>query len=169
MSKPEQQAISLFESYLEIESPLRRLKYIGFPMEQVSVIGQRDNRQDMITGISIKAYGNAKTTIITQGIIASLVTLVGRVRTAMIPDLGAAMAAGKLADVITTSLIDALTEIGVPLSEAKQYNYCVSQGSYLVLVEGNSNEIELVQTILYQQGEYKWDVFDKPKQILNIN
>lgn len=62
---PKQKAIGLFGNYLEIESPLRRLKYLGFPMEQISVIAQRDNRQDMITGISLKAYGNSKTTIMT--------------------------------------------------------------------------------------------------------
>lgn len=167
MLTPEQQAIGLFKSYLEIESPLRRLKYMGFPMEQISVIGQRDNRQDMITGISIKAYGNAKTTIVTQGIIVSLVTLVGRVRTAMIPELGAAMAAGNLADAITMSLIDTLIEIGVPVQEAKGYNYCVSQGSYLVIVEGSRDEIDLVKTILHQP--YKWNVYEQPAKILKIN
>jgi hypothetical protein len=169
MFAPEQQAMILLGSYLEIESPLRRLKYIGFPMRQVSIIGQRDNRRDMITGISIKADGNAKTTIITQGIIVNLVTLVGKVRTAMIPELGAAMVAGKLADTMTTSLINTLLEVGVPIQEAEQYNHCVSQGSYLVIVEESRQKIDLVKTILDQQGEYKWNIYDQPAQTLEVN
>jgi hypothetical protein len=169
ISMPKQQAISLFGNYLEIESPLRRLKYVGFPMEQMSVIAQRDNRQDMITGISLKAYGNTDTNIMTQGVIVSLVTLIGRVRTAMIPELGAAMAAGKLADRISTSLIDTLIKAGVPPQKAKQYNHKVSQGCYLVIVEGTSNEINLVQTTLYQQDKYQWDVYDQLEKVTNLN
>ncbi|MGF1590713.1 MAG: hypothetical protein ACFCU7_16015 [Pleurocapsa sp.] len=57
------------------------------------------------------------------------------------------------------SLTQALTQLDIPLDAARSYNDLVTQGKYLVMVEGNQGDISGAKTILKRCGIQDWTVY----------
>jgi uncharacterized membrane protein len=59
-------------------------------------------------------------------------------------------------------LLGALIGWGVPEERANYYNDRLSEGYYVVLVEGTSTEINTAQSILSNQGVRDWEIYNSP-------
>lgn len=56
---------------------------------------------------------------------------------------------------------------GIPEDQAKFYQDRVSQGDYLVIVEGTEPEIARAEAILNNRGIQQWGVYDAPRRVDN--
>ncbi|MBV6623183.1 MAG: DUF1269 domain-containing protein [Rivularia sp. (in: Bacteria)] len=59
-------------------------------------------------------------------------------------------------------LLGALIGWGVPEERANYYNEQLSQGKYVVLLEGHQSEINTAESILRNQGVRDWEIYNTP-------
>jgi uncharacterized membrane protein len=170
-----QRAVGTFPTRQEAEDALNELRNSGFPMDKVSVIAKDADRDDQIAGADVKnrAQGNEAKEGAGAGAVAGTALggvgglLVG-LGTLAIPGVGPFLAAGTLATTFAGagigaaagSLVGALTGLGIPEEQAKVYGDLVSQGDYLVIVDGDESEIHRAASILSHRGIRDWGVFD---------
>ncbi len=183
----EQRAIGTFTSYEVAENALRELKKSGFLMHQVSLIGRDINRHAESTGVhtnsTIAGMGNLNaerndTGTATQtgaaagsalGGITGLLVGLGAVA---IPGVGPVMLAGAAATAIATaisgtaigaaagSLAGGLTGMGFSADRAQIYSDQVSEGHYLVMVEGTTADIAMAESVFTNHHIHQWHVYD---------
>jgi hypothetical protein len=179
-------AVGIFNDYPAVEQSLRELRDNGYAMEQVSVMGQDSDRLDRSTQGSHGAMQNieddnhaddgAKTGAVAGGALGGLTGLLVGLGTLAIPGVGPIMLAGAVATAVATTvaggaigaaaggLIGALVGLGIPEDRARFYSDEVSQGKYLVMVDGTDVEISQAETILKRQGIHEWEVYPLPNQ-----
>lgn len=168
-------AIGTFPSRQSAEQALMELTETGFPMNKLSVItknsdpdkplGGEDTSERTITrskGVGLgAAFGAA---------MGGLPVLVGGLGILFVPGVGPVLAAESILAVLLTSgavaatggLIGALQGWFIPEEQARSYNDRVSQGDYLVTIEGTEDEIRRAEPVLSRWGIQEWRVFDKP-------
>jgi hypothetical protein len=189
----EQRAIGTFTSYELAENALRDLKQTGFLMHQVSLIGRDVNRHAEFTGVhtnstitgvedlntGVKDAGAATQTGAAAGSALGGITglLVGLGAIA-IPGVGPVMLAGAAATAIATaisgtaigaaagSLAGGLTGMGFSADRAQTYSDQVSEGHYLVMVEGTAADITRAETVFNNHPIHEWHVYDLPSNTL---
>jgi len=177
-------AVGVFSSRRDAEIALRELRDSNFPMDRVSVITRDGDRQEDIAGADVradirdpddnKADEGAATGALTGGALGGLTGLLVGLGTLAIPGIGPIMLAGATATAIATtlagtaigaaagSLIGALIGLGIPEDEARGYNDRVSRGDYLIMIEGNDEEISRAAAILRHRGIQDWKVYHAP-------
>jgi hypothetical protein len=179
-------AVGVFSTRRDAEIALRELRDANFPMDRVSVITRDGDREDHIAGADVrsdirdrdhddnKADEGAATGALTGGALGGLTGLLVGLGTLAIPGVGPIMLAGATATAIATtlagtaigaaagSLIGALIGLGIPEEEARGYNDRVSRGDYLIMIEGNDEEISRAAAILGHRGIQDWRVYDVP-------
>lgn len=177
-------AVGVFSKRQDAEIALGELRDSNFPMDRVSVITQDAAREDDIAGLDVsgdvqqssgnKADEGATTGAITGGALGGLTGLLVGLGTLAIPGVGPILLAGAAATTIATtlaggaigavagSLIGGLVGLGIPEERARVYNDRVSQGGYLVIVEGTDEEISRAEAILHHRGIEEWGVYDRP-------
>jgi hypothetical protein len=188
----EQRAIGTFTSYQLAENALRELKQTGFLMRQVSLIGKDINRHAESTGVhtnstiaisdlnaEVNEAGTATQTGAAAGSALGGVTglLVGLGAIA-IPGVGPVMLAGAAATAIATavsgtaigaaagSLAGGLTGMGFSADRAQTYSDHVSEGRYLVMIEGTAADITRAETVFTNHPIHEWHVYDLPSNTL---
>jgi hypothetical protein len=188
----EQRAIGTFTSYQLAENALRELKQTGFLMHQVSLIGKDINRHAESTGVhtnstipisdlnaEVNEAGTATQTGAAAGSALGGVTglLVGLGAIA-IPGVGPVMLAGAAATAIATavsgtaigaaagSLAGGLTGMGFSADRAQTYSDHVSEGRYLVMIEGTAADITRAETVFTNHPIHEWHVYDLPSNTL---
>ena len=173
-------AVGVFDSRSDLESALNELKRAGFPMDTVSVVAKDADRNDAIAGVDVsdrvgnKADEGAATGAVTGGALGGLTGLLVGLGALAIPGIGPVMLAGATATAIATtisggaigaaagSLLGALVGLGIPEARARAYNERISQGSYLVIVDGTSDDVRRAETILSNRGIQDWGIYDAP-------
>jgi hypothetical protein len=173
----DRRAVGLFSSRREAESALNTLKSSGFPMDKVSVIARDGDRQDDIAGVETsdrvgnKADEGAVAGSVAGGAVGGLTGLLVGLGTLAIPGIGPVMLAGAGATALATTisggaigaaaggLLGALVGLGIPEERARVYNERVSQGDYLVMVDGSEAEVQRAESILSQQGIQEWGIY----------
>jgi hypothetical protein len=176
MSSLKQRAVGTFVNYEATEAALNALKNTGFAMAQVSVVGQDgDPDPDAVganTSDQAKAEEGAMKGTIVGSSVGGLAGLLVGLGAVAIPGVGPIMLAGAAATAIATaisggviggaagSLVGALTGLDLPADRANAYSDRVSQGEYLVMVEGTEADIALAESILNQHGVRDWYTYD---------
>lgn len=181
----DKRAIGVFPNYRDTEIALRELKNSGFSMEKVSVIVRDGDRHDDIAGVEVEAAeGNqadqgATAGAVTGGALGGLTGLLVGLGTLAIPGVGPILLAGVEATAIATTLaggaigataggiLGALVGLGIPEEKAKMYSDRVSQGDYLVIVEGSESEVNRAASILSSRGIREWGVFDNTSEVVS--
>lgn len=168
-------AVGIFPSRQDAESTLQALKNAGFPMDKVSVIAQNATADQPMAGAEVKdsnneqIKGGAGAGAVAGTATGGLMGLIGSLGVLAIPGVGPAAEVGiVLANTLLGSgigaagggLVGALIGWGVPEDQARYYNDRVSQGEYLVIVEGTEAEIHHAETILNQWGIQQWNIYD---------
>lgn len=171
-------SIGLFYSREEAEAALRALKDDGFDMNRVNVIAKDADQVTQSAGVetaydegdnAAEGAGAGATSGAVLGGIGGLLVGLG---TLAIPGVGPIIVAGEAATAIATTLagagigaaaggiIGGLVGMGIPEDKAKIYSDRVGSGSYLIMVNGTSDDISRAERILHNSGIEEYDVYD---------
>ena len=170
--------IGVFSSQQTMEFSINELRESGFPMDKVSVIA-KDDSGDSVQGTDVnkkpglEVTKGAKVGSITGTVLGLLSGLLLSASTLIIPGVGPVVAAGTLAETLATTLagagigaasgglVGAFTGLGIPGDKAKVYSDRLSQGDYLIVIEGKSDEVMRAETLLLNdRGIEEWAVYD---------
>ena len=169
--------IGVFSSKQTAEFALNELRDSGFPMDKVSVIAKDENETIQGTDLNAKpgleiAKG-AKVGSITGTVLGLLSGLLLSVSTLVIPGVGSVIVAGTLAESLAATLaggglgafsgalIGAFSGLGIPGDRAKVYSDRLSQGDYLIIVEGKRDAVMRAEAILLNdRGIEEWAIYD---------
>jgi hypothetical protein len=189
----EQRAIGTFTSYEVAETALRELKKSGFLMQQVSLIGRDVNRYAESTGVHTNSTITEAGDLNDQGNDAGAATQTGAAAGSAlggitgllvglgaiaIPGVGPVMLAGAAATAIATavsgtaigaaagSLAGGLTGMGFSADRAQTYSDQVSEGHYLVMIEGTAADITKAESVFTNHPIHEWHVYDLPSNTL---
>lgn len=173
-------AVGIFSSRRDVEEALHELRDSGFPMSQVSVVAKNADSHDLnMSGAGAiddetEVEEGARKGAIAGGALGSLTGLLVGLGALAIPGIGPIMLAGAAATALATAisggaigaaaggLIGGLIGLGIPEDRARAYSDRVSQGDYLLMVDGTENDINLAQTILSRRGIQDWGIYDAP-------
>jgi hypothetical protein len=172
-------AVGVFSTPEQAEYALNELRDSGFAMNTVSVVARDTTRQNEVAGVEVNPYrgsndagGGAKAGALAGGAVGGIVGLLGALTALAVPGVGPVVAGGAIASILgdaliggavgaaTGGIVGALMGLGIPEEQAKVYNHRVSQGDYLVIVEGTQDEIHRAESILNRQGIQHWGVYD---------
>lgn len=173
-------AVGVFKSRRDAENALSALKDSGFTMDKISVLAKDADRNEEIAGVDVQdrnqmkdGGGNEASEGAGIGAVAGTALggfgglLVG-LEALVIPGVGPFLAAGTVATTLAGAgigaaagaIVGALTGLGIPEEDAKAYDKRVSQGDYLVLIEGTVTEIERAGSLLRTHGLEQWNVYE---------
>src|SRR5919199_3715421 len=170
-----QHAIGVFSNRRDAESALTELRDAGFNMDRVSVIVTNADRDDQIGGANVtdrkgdQIEGGAASGATTGAVAGSIIGLVGSLGVLAIPGVGVATEVGVLLGnaliggaigAAGGAIVGALIGWGVPEDRAKYYDDRVSQGDYLIILEGTAEEILRAEAILDNRGVLDWGIYD---------
>ncbi|MEG4284038.1 histidine kinase [Microcoleus sp. A006_D1] len=173
-------AVGSFSNYRDTELALMELQSTGFPMNQVSVVGENLNGSSEIAGASAakstdeKVGGGAKAGATAGVVTGGLIGLLGSIGALAIPGVGPVMAGGAIATLLADAavggaigaaaggLAGGLVGLGVPEAKAKIYGDRLSRGEYLVFVEGTDAELATAEGIMSVRGIHDWGIYDVP-------
>jgi hypothetical protein len=178
VQEKEQRAIGAFASRADVESALNELKAANFPMEKVSVIARNAEQDSDIAGVEVKEHADNKSDegatvgAVTGGAVGGLTGLLVGLGLLAIPGIGPIMLAGASGTALATALAGsaigaaagslggALIGIGIPEDRANIYSDLVSEGYYLVIIEGTEAETNAAERILGSRGIQEWGVYE---------
>jgi hypothetical protein len=174
----QKRAFGAFTNQQQAEQSLNELSASGFPMDHVSIVAKQADGEEQMSGAEVSdRIGNqdVKTPL---GVVkdtfahSSWAFVLAGLTSLAIPGIGPILAAGSLgaALVATTAstgvgalaahnVVKALTQLGIPEAQAGVYSDHVLQGDFLVMVEGNSEEVQSAEQVFSQQGIRDWGVY----------
>ncbi|MEW5856436.1 MAG: DUF1269 domain-containing protein [Cyanobacteriota bacterium] len=173
--------IGAFSNREETESALNELKNSNFPMDKVSVVVRdaSQSQDDEIVDSEVssenefirnKTVGGLTKGALTVGTLGSIGGLLLGLGTVALPGLGAVAVAGAkvgLAGMFaggyygTTvgGIIGAAVGNGISKEQARIYDEHLSNGDYLVFVDGTEEDIHRAESILRDRSIQDWDVY----------
>lgn len=172
-------AVGAFSNYRDTELALMELQSTGFPMNKVSVVGEKLDNSEIAgasagKGTDEKVGGGVKAGATAGVVTGGLIGLLGSIGALAIPGVGPVMAGGALATLLADTvvggaigaaaggLVGGLVGLGVPEGKAKAYSDRVSRGEYLVFVEGTDSELATAEGIMTVRGIQDWGIYDVP-------
>lgn len=178
----DKRSVGVFSTRREAELALEELRDSGFSMDKVSVIAQDGDRENDIANVEVedrdrvgnKADEGAATGAVTGGVLGGVTGLLVGLGALAIPGIGPIMLAGVEATALATALaggaigaaagglVGGLVGLGIPEERAKVYNDRVTQGDYLVIVDGTEAEITRAHQILHSHNIEEYGVYDVP-------
>ena len=167
-------AIGVFSSRNIAQQALKELRDTGFPMNKISVL-TKDSAGDQKLSSDKSELTRTRSEGVASGASAGaatggLLALAGGIAALLVPGIGLALAAESVLTVLLGSaavaaaggLLGALEGWYIPEKQAKFYNDRVSQGDYLVTLEGTESEIRQAEKILSRWGIQEWQIFAPP-------
>ena len=170
-------AVGTFASRPEAEKALYELRDAGFNMDKVSVVVKNAEGGEQVSGTdyekskSEQAAGGAKAGATAGGVTGGIIGLLPSLGVLAIPGVGPIAEIGViLANTLigggigaaSGGLLGALIGWGIPEERAKYYDEQLSQGKYVVLLEGTQAEINTAESILRNQGVRDWETYNIP-------
>lgn len=173
-------AVGVFKSRREAENALSALKNSGFTMDKISVLAKDADRNEEIAGVDVQdrnqmkddgskeASEGARIGAVAGTTLGGFGGLLVGLEALIIPGFGPFLAAGTIATTLAGAglgaaagaIVGALTGLGIPEEDAKTYDKRVSQGEYLVLIEGTATEIDRAGSVLRTRGVEEWNVYE---------
>jgi uncharacterized membrane protein len=171
-----QHAIGTFPTREHAEAALRELRDADFNMDKISVIAQNADSQERMEGKQVQsseeqAAEGAVAGVTGGTLIGSFLGLIGGLGVVAIPGLGAAAEVGiVLANTLLGSgvgaagggIIGALIGWGLPEDQARYYKEMLSQGNYVVMLEGTEREVKGAEAILQNRLIRDWNIYYAP-------
>jgi hypothetical protein len=135
----QQRAIGIFASHMDAEAALKKLDESHFSLERVFVIARNAEKENKILDTqlceSLRNRFDARINSVAEQEYSEV---------------------GGKAEI---SLTKALIHLDIPIDTASLYNQLVAQGKYLVMVEGNTDDIFGAETILKPCGVEEWVIY----------
>jgi hypothetical protein len=178
----QRRAVGVFGSREAAESALQELKNAGFSMNQVSVVARDTDQSAKIADVEVtnrvgnKADEGAATGVVTGGAVGGMGGLLVGLGALAIPGIGPVILAGVVATTLATALsgaaigavagglMGALVGLGIPDERARYYNDRITEGDYLVIVDGTETDLSQAKEILANRGIQDWGQFDIPER-----
>jgi hypothetical protein len=135
----QQRAIGIFASPSDAEVALRKLDESHFSLERVFVIARNTEGEDKMVETQLCESLRNRFDARINSVAEQDYSVVG----------------GKT----EISLTKALIHLDIPVDTASLYNQLVAQGKYLVMVEGNTDDISGAETILKSSGINEWVIY----------
>jgi hypothetical protein len=177
-SSDQKRAFGVFANQEQAEQSLNELNASGFPMEHVSIVVKQADGNEQLSGVEVSDHigdQNVKTPLGAVKDAFALgswgFVLVGLTSLAL-PGIGPILAAGSLGAALvattagagvgalaTHNVVKTLTHLGIPEAQASVYSDRVLQGNYLVMVEGNSDEVQNAEQVFSHQEIQDWGVY----------
>ena len=132
-------SIGIFDDPLKTEAALKELDNSHFSLDRVFVIASDRDRETDIVGTELCESLRDRF----------------RNRISSLAKQDTSIVGGET----VISLSKALTQLDIPIEEARYYNDLVAKGKYLVMVEGNRDDISGAKTILKRGGIQDWVVY----------
>jgi hypothetical protein len=179
-SDHQRRAIGVFPSRGTAEAALDQLRNAGFSMRKVSVVAKDADQSETMAGAEVtnrvgnKSDEGAATGAVTGGAVGGLGGLLVGLGALAIPGIGPIMLAGATATALATTfsgaaigaaaggLIGALVGLGIPEERARHYNDRISQGDYLVIVDGTEADLREAEAVLSHRGIQDWGIYNIP-------
>lgn len=184
----EKRAVGAFSSYSQAEAALHELQEHGFSMQHVSIVGRNPDDHQAVGSESRDLLGEgpkqaaqdtqtdegAKTGAMAGSAIGGLTGLLVGLGALAIPGVGPVVVGGAVATALATTLtggavgaaagglVGGLVGLGIPEDRATAYQDRIAQGEYLVMIEGNEEQIQRAEAILHSRGIADWGVFEMP-------
>jgi len=177
-SAQQSRAVGLFSTQQEAEQAMHRLRDSGFHMDRISVVAKSgeglrdlttDGDYDPNKSSTEQARDGAGAGATAGALTGGAIGLIGSLGVLAIPGVGLAAEAGfLLASTLLGSgigaasggLLGALIGWGIPEDQANYYNERVyNNNEYLVLVEGNEQEIHAAELVLRDNGIRDWNTY----------
>ncbi len=165
----------MFPNRQAIEVALKALKESGFPMNKISLLTTGSTGEEKLSSENLSKFVLTRSEGVVSGATAgaatgSLLALAGGIAALLIPGIELALVAESVLTVVLGSaavagiggLIGALEGWYIPDKQAAYYNDRLSQGDYLVTLEGTESEIRQAAEILNHWGIQQWRVFAPP-------
>jgi Heat induced stress protein YflT len=179
--KESKRAVGLFPNRKQAQQALNELKDSGFAMDKVSIIAKDAEQGEQIGEAEISTQVGDQN-VDTTGVVGDAINtgvwgsvLVG-LSSLAIPGLGAVIAAGSVGAAFVTSiagvavsasstnnLVQSLMGLGITEEPARFISDKLQQGFYLVILDGNDEQIEIAKEILSKQSIQGWGTFDLPQ------
>lgn len=169
-------AIGIFPNRQDTESALNELQNSDFPMEKVSVVAKdvsendemAQSQSEFVREQTLKGLGSGA--VAGGALLGGLGGLLAGLGTLAVPGVGSIAVAGAQAALAGTfaggfygagagGIIGAVIGNGVSHEQAKAYSDRLSQGDYLVMIDGTDEEIQRAESVLKAQGIQDWGVF----------
>ncbi|MBE9201959.1 MULTISPECIES: general stress protein [unclassified Nodularia (in: cyanobacteria)] len=184
-SRRYKRAIGTFPNRQQAEAALNELRDSGFSMDRVSVLAKDTGAGDQIAGTDVTDRGETEAQegagigATTGTVLGGLGGLLVGLEALIIPGVGPFLAGGAIATTLAGAglgaaaggIVGALTGLGIPEEEAKAYSERVSQGDYLVILDGPEDEINRAAALLMSQGIREWrvhEISDSPSSATNV-
>lgn len=174
-------AVGVLPNRQAVEVALNALKESGFSMNKVSVVAKdASDRGDQLSDVDIsdpvaaQAEGGGTTGTLAGTAIGGLGGLFVGLSAISVPGVGPVLAAGTLGTLLATTLagsgigavsgqlVGAFAGLGIPSERASIYGGHVSQGNYVVMVEGTEADLQQAESILANQGIQEWGTYAVP-------
>ncbi len=169
-------AIGTFENRRNAEAALQKLRDQGFNMDKVSIITRHEDANGDFSGAEVKssgeqAKGGAKAGATAGAATGGVLGLIGGLGVLAIPGVGPVAELGVVLantllgggiGAVGGGLVGALIGWGVPEDQAKYYNERVSEGEYLLLLEGTVEEVNMAESILRNNHIRNWNLYNAP-------
>ena len=172
-------AVGTFPTRQDAENALVELRDAGFDMDQISAIAQNPQGEMLAGDVEVKsssarAKEGAETGIVMGAATGGILGLISSLSVLAIPGVGLATEVAVLLGnallgsglgAAGGSLVGALIGWGIPEQDAIYYQELLSQGSYVVLVEGTEAEINGAEAILINRQISDWNIYNVPYNV----
>jgi hypothetical protein len=174
---PEQSVVGVYETMSKAEQAVHQLDREGFPIQQVSIIGQDPEREMQVQGY-VTVEDMAKKGIDTGALAAGVFGLLAGAVSAWIPGFGHLSVAGPLAATLLGLLggiegavagaawggvLGGLMGWAVSTQHLLKYEEHLRAGKYLVIAHGSAEEVERAQHILHHSGAEELNLHVRPQ------
>jgi hypothetical protein len=152
--------VAIYNSHLKALDAVRMLKNKSYPVNQVSILAQAkivDNEKPIEMKESLKNID------VSVGVVLdSTLSVLSRARILKVPGLGFVLGAGAITAAIGhfyigmagVGLITILAEIGIKNDKVQTYSKHLKEGKFLVIAQGNEEEMGKAKNILCDCGEH---------------
>ena len=172
----QQRAVGTFPTREDAENALMELRDCGFNMDRISAIAQNLPNPQTLADVKVKSSSekvkdSAETGAVMGATTGGILGLIGSLSVLAIPGIGLATEVAILLGnallgsgfgAAGGSLLGAMLGWGIPEEQAKYYDELLSQGDYVVLVEGTEAEIKGAEAILLERQIRNWNIYKTP-------
>lgn len=177
-----QTVLGIFRDRADANNTLDTLHDKKFEAEQISVITQDNEVYHTGDDRASNVAGGTASGIATGGALGALAGLLIGIGAVTVPGVGALLVGGPLAaalgltgaaaatvsgavtGALAGGLVGALTGLGLPESEAQEYEDEIREGAILLAINASDREVDIVEEILRESGADKIRSLEIPTQ-----
>jgi hypothetical protein len=179
--QPTRRGIGFFTEEKKAEQGIRALESSDFPMQQVSIVAKQLEPDQVAGGaktgsqVEGQEIQESRQTAQRAGATALWGSLLGGFSSLAFPGVGAVIAAGSVGAALVTTvagegagaaasltLENKLKSLGIPQQQAAGFSDRLIKGQYMVIIDGNSEEMSQAESTMTNQNIQAWDTYQIP-------